>query len=126
MVFKMTGKRFWKMMSLCFLFWCLSGSFHFCVAVGEKDPIKDTQSGVVPVTDELLTREGEPGPASPSFKATDTSIFLVKKPYEGIEKHILDGMLKQEEKHLDNSWDDWFLGTEESENTSASEPIDKK
>ena len=52
----------------------------------EEDPIKKTQSAVVPVTSELLSREGEPGPASPTFKMSDTSGFFVKKPYQRAEK----------------------------------------
>jgi len=115
-------------MAFSFLFFSFFGVHKFSIAgrEDEKDPIGNTQSGVVPVTEELLTREGEPGPASPSFKMADTFRFLVKKPYEEVEKYMLGEMIKPEEERLDSSWDDWFLGEEKGGNTSVSEPIDKK
>ena len=69
--FVMLGNRFFKLIILCF-FWVL-WFVQFASASFEEDPVKDTQSKIVPVTQELLTREGEPGPASPSFKMSDTS-----------------------------------------------------
>jgi len=92
----------------------------------EKDPIGNTQTGVVPVTKELLTREGEPGPASPTFKMDNTSDFLVKKPYEEVEKYIKGEAVEAEGESSDSLWDNWFLEEEGSKSTSVSEPVDKK
>ncbi|MBI4395200.1 MAG: hypothetical protein HY583_03275 [Candidatus Omnitrophica bacterium] len=92
-------------------------------AAYEKDPIKNTQSNVVPVTQELLTREGEPAPASPTFKMSDTSRFLVKEPYEVAEE-------AQELHHWDeesalSDWDSWFSWEEGDEGSSDGQLVDK-
>lgn len=105
-------------------------SHRLCVAgvTNEKDHIGATQTEGVPVTTELLNREGEPGPASPSFKMSDTSKFLVKKPYQEAEKLRMDPLAQSGEESLTDSSDEWFLGEEGdgSESVSTSELIDKK
>lgn len=117
----MLRNQFLRLIILCF-FWVL---WHAQVSSAsfEKDPIKDTQSKVVPVTQELLTREGEPGPASPSFKMSDTSGFLVKKDYEEADIHQADQWL--EESQFSDA-DEWFSWEEEDESGFASEPIAEK
>ncbi|MBI1977910.1 MAG: hypothetical protein HYS55_04075 [Candidatus Omnitrophica bacterium] len=90
----------------------------------DRDPIEETQTKVVPVTQELLTREGEPGPASPTYKVSDTARFLVKKPYEEVEKSILDDLSGEEEGVV--SEEDWFSWDEEEGSPILSEPIENK
>ncbi len=71
----------------------------------ERNPVKETQSNVVPVTEEMLNREGQLGPASPTFKIQDTAKFMVKKPInESAEPD--DKIGKEEEKG--SWWDQWF------------------
>ena len=89
----------------------------------EKDPVAATQSNVVPVTEELLNREGEPGPASPSFKMSDTARFLVKKPYQLADEEVTG---KIQGGFPSDLWDDRFFSEENDKSSSASEPIDKK
>ncbi len=127
----MDRKWFLKCVLFSFLFFHFLGIHQFSIAgrEQEKDPIGNTQSGVVPVTKELLTREGELGPASPTFKMDDTSRFLVKKPYEEVEKYMIGEVAESEGESTDTLWDDWFLGEEENRSTftsESSEPIDKK
>lgn len=93
----------------------------------EKDHISSTQSGVVLVTSELLNREGEPGPASPSFKMPDTAKFLVKKPYEEAEIFNTDQTDNPEEENLLTDLPgEWFLEGENNKDAFTSEPIDRK
>ena len=89
----------------------------------DKDPISATQSNAVPVTDELLNRDGEPGPASPTFKMSDTSSFLVKKPYQLVDKYDLSQPIEESASTL---WDDWFFLEEKSQGEPSAEPIDKE
>ena len=114
------------LIGLFFVYMTVSSKFSIAGIEQEKDHISSTQSGVVLVTSELLNREGEPGPASPSFRMPDTSKFLVKKPYEGAEKLSMHELAQLEEESLNTSSDEWFLGEEDGENGSISEPIDKK
>lgn len=93
------------------------------IASFEEDPIKATQSKIVPVTKELLTREGEPGPASPTYKIPDTSGFLVKKPYREVDKEKLDRKIRGAPSDL---WDDWLFLEDVPGGDSSSEPIDEK
>ena len=96
-------KRFHWSVNFFFLLWMtafMTNSF----ASYEKDPIKATQTKEVPVTKELLNREGEQGPASPSFKMESADRFLVKKPYEKVETGE-SGELEEETSHW---WQDWF------------------
>lgn len=109
----------WSVFFLCFI-----RPTPVARASYEEDPVKTTQSNTVPVTDELLTREGEPGPASPTFKMSDTSGFLVKKPYEEAEDNMLDD--KFEEGSSSAWWDDWFFWEGDDESNPTSEPVDKK
>lgn len=75
----------------------------------EKDPVKRTQTDPVPVTEELLKRESETGPASPSFKMKDTSTFMVEKPYEDQEQEeLLDKTSDSETDFSAENWDDWW------------------
>ena len=89
----------------------------------DEDPVKATQSKVVPVTKELLTREGEPGPASPTYKMSDTSRFLVKKPYQKVDKEELDRIIRGTPSDLG---DDWFFLEEDQGDDSTPEPIEEK
>ena len=90
----------------------------------EEDPIRKTQTKVVPVTEELLKREGEPGPASPSFKMADTSGFLVKEPYDQVEEEKRESELKEDDSSILE--DDWFSWKEEADSSFSSEPIENK
>lgn len=76
----------------------------------KRNPIKETQTDPVPVTQELLTRESELGPASPSFKMSDTtSGFFAKKPYDHILKpEFLEAKLDSETLFSDERSVDWF------------------
>ena len=104
-------------------FWLTWGVFSFA-SIGDRDPIGDTQTKPVPVTQELLTREGEPGPASPTFKMQDTAKFLVKKPYDQAVKEYLDRLPKDEQDSA--LLDEWFSWDEKEAVPSETEPIDKK
>jgi len=95
---------------------CVHASF-------EKDPIKETQSKTVPVTEELLTREGDVGPASPSFKMKDTERFLVKKPYGEVDQGVVAE--SSEDEYSTDWWEDWF-SWEGGVSGDFSEPVDKK
>lgn len=76
----------------------------------KRNPIKETQTEPVPVTEELLTREYEQGPASPSFKMFDTtSGFFAKKPYNHILKaEFLEAELDSNTFFSDEQTIDWF------------------
>ena len=85
-------EQLFKVISLGVFVSLLAFSEVTFASIEDKDPIKDTQTRAVPVTQELLTREGEPGPASPTYKMQgETSKFLVKKPYDQVEKQYLNG-----------------------------------
>jgi hypothetical protein len=71
----------------------------------DKDPLKDTQSDAVPVTEELLKREGQAGPASPTYPMVDTSGFLVKMPYGKAEEYETN----DEKESSDHFWNRWFF-----------------
>ena len=90
----------------------------------EKDPVKTTQSNTVAVTEELLTREGELQPASPTFKMPDTARFLVKKPYQKMETKQVN---QPSEESSSNNWEDeWFSWKGNGQDISKSEAVDKK
>ena len=78
----------------------------------KEDPIKSTQSDTVPVTEELITREGEPGPASPTIKMNDTSKFLVKKPYQKADQ---EEDIEKPEETSTPWWEDWFTWEEDEQ-----------
>ena len=60
------------------------------VLAGSGDPILETQSKAVPVTEETLKDEGRPGAPAPTFKLVhDTGIFFTKTPVETIEEEKL-------------------------------------
>ena len=106
----MCQKKFHFSIALCAAF-LLEAAFGCvptdAVAAGiehEKEPIRSTQSDAVPVTEELLKREGDLGPASPTFKMSDTSKFMVKRPYEKGE----EGGEKAEEEKGKSWWENWF------------------
>ena len=88
----------------------------------DKDPLKETQSAAVPVTEELLTREGQAGPASPTYPMADTSGFLVQMPYEKAEEYRADGE-KEESSHF---WDRWFFWRKDEKEAKITEPIENK
>ena len=96
---------------------------NIVMASFEKDPIKATQSNVVPVTEELLTREGELGPASPSFKMSDSSLFLVKKPYEMVERNELEALKEDTSSAV---LDDWFFWEGDREEVTISKVSENK
>ena len=105
---------------MVFLFFTVVGF----ASIDKKDPIGDTQTKAVPITQELLTREGEPGPASPTYKMQDTAKFLVKKPYDQAEEEYLGG--SQEGDQDSALLDEWFSWDEKEAATSEMEPVDKK
>ena len=89
----------------------------------DEDPIVSTQTKTVPVTEELLKREGEPGPASPTYKMSDTSGFLVKKPYQAAENIDL---VKSLSEASEEGWEDWLFWGEDEGEGEVSEVIDEK
>ena len=94
-------------------------------AAYDKDPIKTTQTQTVQVTEELLKREGEPGPASPTIRLSDTSKFLTQKPYEKIAEEADKDQLKEESSPWWKNWFSWDKDEEESDQGDAvSKPID--
>ena len=101
---------------ICLSLICLISSNYGFASVKE-DPIKATQTDVVPITDELLTREGETGPASPTLRMEDTSKFLTKKPYQKAEEQTDTDELKNTSS---KAWDDWFSWEEGDETASDS------
>ena len=104
-----------------FFFLCLVWYAGTAAAYSEEDPVKKTQSDVVPVTEELLTREGQLGPASPSFKMADTSSFLIKKEYqEADEVWERDDLLEEDSSEFGDDWLFW----EDDELSLKSEPIE--
>ncbi len=59
-------------------------------AFGSRDPILETQSKAVPVTEETLKDEPKPGAPAPTFKLVhDTGVFFVKAPVEQLEEASL-------------------------------------
>src|SRR3989338_2288038 len=91
----------------------------------KRDPIEETQTRPIPVTEELLTREGELGPASPTYKMEgETANFLVKKPYEEAETEYLGELSNGEE--TSSLSDEWFFWDKEGQEMSETEAIDKK
>jgi len=56
-------------------------------AYGSRDPILETQSKAVPVTEETLKDDAKPGAPAPTFKLVhDTGVFFVKPPVELLDK----------------------------------------
>ena len=113
-----------KIFILLFLF-----IFHTAVlfAAYEKDPIKATQTNPVPVTEELLSRESDVGPASPTFKMKDTSGFMARKLYEEESETWLEDESVEtglEEELSDEDWDHWFAESESDE--QSTELFEKK
>jgi hypothetical protein len=78
---------------------------HHALADFEEDPIKKTESNVVAVTRELLEREGDVGPASPTIKMHDTSRFLVKEPYHDVDDEVGDDSATMKRPW----WHRWFF-----------------
>lgn len=76
----------------------------------KRNPIKETQTDPVPVTEELLSREYDQGPASPSFKMPDTTAgFFAKKPFDHILKaEFLEAELDSETLFSDEQTVGWF------------------
>jgi len=95
-------QRYWILIILMVL--VLPGYFAFAISY-EKEPIKKTQSNTVAVTDELLEREGQLGPASPTIKMASTSEFLVEKPYSKAEEEG-EGKAGEIAKPW---WERWFF-----------------
>lgn len=83
----------------------LMASFCFPARAFNRDPVKETQSEGVPVTDEMLKREGQAGPASPTFQMKDTAKFLVKTP---LEEKTGDEAKEVVQEEKTNWWDEWF------------------
>lgn len=99
------------------LFFCLTIGVQSVLGIQEEEPIKATQSDTVPVTEELLEREGDVGPASPTIKMEDTSQFLVKKPYERAEEEV-ESVPGDESRPW---WKSWFFWLGEEEKAPESE-----
>ena len=117
----MRERQTFRNLFLLYFILCLMTAAGGVSASFREDPIEATQSDVVLVTDELLTREGEPGPASPTFKISDTARFLVKKPYEYVENE--DETLSGEASDL---WEGWFSWGDQEEDLSISEPLQRE
>jgi hypothetical protein len=92
-----------KIIFLVFLVYFLHFN-NFAHADFKEDPIKSTQTKPVPVTEEFLKREGQDGPASPTFKISDIGKFMAKKPYEKAEEETTG----EKEEKASSWWDDWF------------------
>ncbi len=91
----------------------------------QRDYVKETQTDPVAVTEELLTRESESGPASPSFKMKDTSTFMGEKPYGNQKKEeFLDETSDSETDFSTENWDDWFHS--EKEEVKSTEALVQK
>jgi hypothetical protein len=88
----------------------------------DKDPLKETQSNTVPVTEELLTREGQPAPASPTYPLVDTSGFLVKMPYGKAEEYRAN----DEAESSDHFWNRWFFWKKDQKQREITEPIENE
>ena len=100
------------------LFVCLLGTAPFAWGASfEKDPIKETQTDPVPVTEELLAREGQTGPASPTFKIGNTAEFLVQKPYGNVE---VGEQTERPKKEYSPWWEGWLFWKKDGENSSNS------
>ncbi len=103
--------------------------FCSCLVIGsawagfDKDPLKETQSDAVPVTEELLTREGQAGPASPTYPMADTSGFLVQMPYEKADEYRAG---EEEEESSDHFWNRWFFWKKDDKQKETLEPIENK
>ena len=88
----------------------------------DKDPLKETQTDAVPVTEELLTKEGQSGPASPTYPMADTSRFLVKSPYGKAEEYRTD----EEEESSGHFWNRWFFWKKGEKREETPEPVENK
>lgn len=82
----------------------------------KRNPIKDTQTQTVAVTEEMLKTEGQKGPASPTFKMEDSSKFLVQKPVQKAEEKTIE----ETAKSSSSWWDDWFTWKEEPKDEADS------
>ena len=77
-------RRVSRVVPLTVLVLCLYLEFGWASHFG-SDPIRETQSNVVPVTEENIKDEGKPGAPAPTFRILeDSSKFLVKDPIEEI------------------------------------------
>jgi len=119
----MCQKKFHFSIALCAAF-LLEAAFGCvptdAVAAGiehEKEPIRSTQSDAVPVTEELLGREGDVGPPSPTMKTVDVSEFLVKKPYEKAEQEIETAPGEESRPW----WKSWFFWLDEQKKSGEQE-----
>ncbi len=120
----MNQKWIWKFKVLCLFFLCFACLAKLSTAAYEEDPLKATQTNAVPVTEELLTREGQPGPASPTFKMSDTARFLVKKPYQTAEKG--KDVDQPRDESSSDLWDNWLFWEEDNEDNSILQTVDTK
>ncbi len=106
------------MILVCFAF----VSFLNVSAIDQRDPIKETQTTPVLVTDELLNREGgEPGPASPSFKLKDSADFFSREPY-GPEEESAE-IKGEESEEPEEFGEDWLFWEKDEENSEDSDLI---
>ncbi|OGW81000.1 MAG: hypothetical protein A3G33_01325 [Omnitrophica bacterium RIFCSPLOWO2_12_FULL_44_17] len=76
----------------------------------QRDLIKETQTEPVQVTEELLKRESETGPASPTFKMPDANQFLTDKPYEESQE---EEVVTEKSEEKTKWWDKWFNWNDE-------------
>lgn len=107
------------------LFVCLALKASFGYGSFDRDPVKDTQTNPVAVTQELLTRDSETGPASPTFKMSDTSGFLVMKPYDLIpNQNFLEENSIEESGFDGDYWNDWF--ETETSGEKSTEALEEK
>ena len=112
-----------RKLTIFFFVFCLHLIATDARAGFDKDPLKETQSGSVPVTEELLTKEGQSGPASPTYPMADTSHFLVKSPYGKAEEYRTDD---EERESSDHFWNRWFFWKKNEKQQEMREPIENK
>ena len=93
---------------------------HLIEAVYDDDPIKTTRASTVPVTEELVTKEGETAPASPTIRLYDTGLFFVKRPYDKVREEA--------EKIEDEKpwWQSWFFWLDEDQGEGEAESGSKQ
>lgn len=119
MIQKSGGMKF-RIFGAC-LFLGLFGflSLLHAASIGEKDPVRETQTTPVPVTEELLNREGgDPGPASPSFKLKDSTDFFSRE-HDGLEEELAE-ITGEESEEPEEFGEDWLFWEKDEENSEDS------
>jgi hypothetical protein len=90
------------------------------IAAYEKEPIKKTQSDTVAVTQELLEREGQLGPSTPTMRMEHTEPFLTKVPLNDAD----EGALEEADKEGAPWWERWFFWVDEDREETAEDGVE--